>query len=391
MQRAANMLRGSVRIEIEGRFPERFLNLCAAKNVSFWDLQRVSESLYRASVSVKGYLAIRPHADASFCSVKCIGKNGLPFLAWRIRKRYVLIAGFLLVWAALWLSSLFIWDFEVHGNENVSEGEIIAALEDIGIKIGTFGPSINQEDVRSRVLLEIDELSWITVNVSGSRAEVIVRERVPKPVMIDKKTATDVIAQKSGIITKINVYEGKTQLKIGDTVAEGDLLVSGTIESLSNGTRYVHAMADIYARTWYEISRQIPVQYAEKSYTGEKESKKAIVFCGKRLNLYFTSGISGASCDKINMRKNLSLPGDLLSFIGIETETCYEYDLIERQLSQSEAEEILAPRLYDELLSQIDGEVVQSEIYSKVENGMIIVTMRAECQEQIAAVREIER
>ena len=31
-----NLLRGSVRLEVTGAFPERFLNLCAQRGAAFW-------------------------------------------------------------------------------------------------------------------------------------------------------------------------------------------------------------------------------------------------------------------------------------------------------------------------------------------------------------------
>lgn len=390
MQKAANVLRGSVCIEIEGKYPERFVNMCAVKNISFWDLQHVSDTVYHACVSINGYIKIRPLAEPALCTVRCIGRRGLPFFIWKVRKRYILLAGLLLVWAALWLSSLFIWDFEVSGNKEVSSEKILAALEEAGVKIGSFGPKINQEDIRSKVLLQLHGLSWITVNVSGSKAEVIVRERVEKPEMIDESMPSDVVAVKSGIITKINVYRGSTQLKSGDTVMEGDILVNGIIENASSNVRNVHAMADVYARTWYELSAQIPVQYGEKCYTGEEHSCRALIFFGNRMNLYFSSGISYTNCDKITVKENASLPGGVLKFLGTVTETYKEYDIVMRNLSIEDAENLLSPRLYDRLLKQIDGEIVSGRIESNEENGIITVTLFAECEEQIAKVCEID-
>ena len=58
--------------------------------------------------------------------------------------------------------------------------EILRALEQNGVGIGTFSFSLDPEGLRNRVLLEIPELSWLTVNVSGCRATVQVRERVKK-------------------------------------------------------------------------------------------------------------------------------------------------------------------------------------------------------------------
>lgn len=389
MQKAVNALRGSVRVEVEGPFPERFINLCAASEVEFWDLRRVSETVMHVSVRIKGYKKMRPVAEKALCKIKPIGRRGLPFLAWRLRKRYVLIAGFLLVWAALWLMSLFIWEIHVSGNEKVSDEVILAALEDIGIGIGTFGPSISPEELRSEILCRVHELSWITVNVSGSSAEVIVRERTPKPEMLDESKPTNVVAVKAGIITEMYVYEGVSRFNPGDTVVEGDILVSGEIVSKLSETRYVHAMADIYARTWYEISAQIPSEYKEKRYTGDESVKRALIFFGKRINLYFTSGILMHNCDKIAKETKIQLPGGMILPFGIVTETYREYETYVSEISETEAREILGAALYEQLLSQINGEIISAEYETQSVDGIITVTLKAECHEQIAAVSEI--
>ena len=39
MQKLINFLRGSVRLEVTGAFPERFLNLCAQAGIGFWELE----------------------------------------------------------------------------------------------------------------------------------------------------------------------------------------------------------------------------------------------------------------------------------------------------------------------------------------------------------------
>ena len=40
MRKMTNFLRGSVRIRLNGAFPERFLNLCGTENFPFWDIER---------------------------------------------------------------------------------------------------------------------------------------------------------------------------------------------------------------------------------------------------------------------------------------------------------------------------------------------------------------
>ena len=39
VRQIVNLLRGSVELEVQGAFPERFLNLCAQRGVAFWGVE----------------------------------------------------------------------------------------------------------------------------------------------------------------------------------------------------------------------------------------------------------------------------------------------------------------------------------------------------------------
>ncbi len=86
------------------------------------------------------------------------------------------------------IGSFFVWDIQIAGNETVPREVILRSLEKNGVHRGCFGFALNGEDIRNHVLLEIPELSWVAVNVSGCRANVEVRERRTAPKPLDRKT-----------------------------------------------------------------------------------------------------------------------------------------------------------------------------------------------------------
>ena len=50
-RKVLNYLRGQVTVEVESAAPERVLNLCAAHNIPFWELEWLSEIRLRAVTS----------------------------------------------------------------------------------------------------------------------------------------------------------------------------------------------------------------------------------------------------------------------------------------------------------------------------------------------------
>jgi len=307
-------------------------------------------------------------------------------MSWRMRKRYALLIGMILCLGLTGLSSFFVWEITVSGNEKVSAAEILSNLEDLGVHIGCSRLTINQDYLSNEMLQRVPELCWITVNTHGSRADVKVREEIPAPEVIDEKEATVVFAKKSGIIEKMVVLEGAKNVAVGETVQAGDILVTGEMESLSSGTRYVHAMGDIYARTWYTRSVQLSETVGIKNYTGNEKTRYTLVLGGHRISLSFRD-LGWEHYDKEIHEKKLKLLGAVLP-VGVAAETYEEYTV--EYVPASNLEETLKARLLDDLKEETDGgEIIWTEFETKSEEGVMTVTVNAECLEQIGEVRKL--
>jgi len=390
MNKAMNLLRGSARLEISGGFPEQFINTLAAKGIEFWGFKKLKGGRAEVNIPLRALAAVERLKPGLECEVRVLKKKGLPHFLYGLRRRWALFAGLVLCLLGVTVLSLFVWEIEVQGNVTVPESEILSVLDKLGVHIGTFALSIDQQDLRSRALAEIGELSWLTVNVRGTKAEVIVRERIPKPEIVDEDTPTTVVASKGGVITKMNVYKGLPLVNVGDTVAPGDVLVGAEVASLNSGTRLVHAMADVYARTWYEFSCEMPLEYTAKNYTGAKKQKRAIILLGKRINLSLTTGFSHGFCDKIIKKSQVILPGNSHLPVRLITEVYEEYEPEKRIMEISEAEQILKERLTRRLDKLVgDGEKSKVEFKTDVSGNLIRVTLTAECIEQIGKIQEL--
>lgn len=387
MKQAVNFFRGSVRVTIDCPYPERLVNLCAMNDIEFWDFARAGPATVRLTTHIAGYRKLAGFADKAGFSIAGARKLGVPFFLWRLRKRYVLLAGAVFMFVAVWAMSLFVWEIDVYGNEKITTQQILSALEEQNVGIGSFGPSIVSEAISNDLILRIPELAWIAVNVYGSRADILVRERIEKPEIPDMDAPTMVYAVKPGIIVRTSVLQGVSALKPGDTVASGDILISGIMDSISHGKRTEHAMGEIWARTWYDLSAQTTLSAYEKAYTGKTEKKTALIIAGRRINLYFNGGIPFDRYDKITTEKYLTLPGGLVLPIAVVRDAYEEYDAAEIRLSVLEAETLLQRRLLERLDQLSGGEVVKTDFKTTISGGVVTVALSAECLEQIGAER----
>lgn len=380
----------SVEIEVTCHSAERFLNICADNGINFRDVKKISADELRLKVGERDCRFIERSASRYGYTVSRIDESGIVFTAQKIKRRYVLLFGMTLFIGALWLSSLFVWEIKVTGNERVPDTKILAQLEELGIGVGTFRAKISQEYVSNEMLQRIDELSFIAINVTGSRAEVVVREERESADIQNEDRIQKIVAEKSGVITKLTLFEGTAKVSEGDTVVAGDELVSAVKESVSSGNRLVCADAEIYARTWYELEAQMPDAAVGKTYTGDKSTRFAIILCGKRINLYFNGRNAVDSYDKIIETKGIEIFGTVLP-IQIVKETAREYLPEDQKTDLEEAKAILADGLEERLRDEIgeDGEIVKTEFVTVAENGTIKMTLKAECIERIDKEAEL--
>lgn len=386
MEKTTNLLRGCVRVEIRGAFPENMLNHMARAGIAFWGAEPADEFTARFTVYSRDLEAVRHTASAAQCSVSVLGRKGSTVILRRLRRRRVLLISLVVCLLALGASSLFIWNIEVTGNETVSDGEILRALDECGVSIGSFWPDFSSDLIRNSMLLKMPELRWMTVNVSHSRAEVIVRERVPKPDIVDNDEPVNVVARKTGIITRMSVLQGSPTVRVGDAVLGGELLVTGAMESPYAEMRFVHAMAKVEAAVWYELTAEAELSEYAKNYTGREGTRWALLLGGRRINFYRNTGKYDNSCGKITSIYPFSLKDVFTLPLTLVREDFQEYESSEIRRDEAALRKSLEAKLSAVLSAELDGrgEVVSASFVSSEKNGLMTVTLRAECREDIS-------
>lgn len=390
--RLVNALRGSVRLEVEGAFPERFLNLCAQRGILFWNVEWMETTRLRLTVTRRGSRQAAALGERTLCIVTPAGRKGMPYFLARFRKRYAFWVGMGLSMAAVCVLSSFVLTIEVKGNTNVPTAQILTELRRQGLGIGTFGPGLDERTVGNKVLLQLPQLSWLSINLYGTRAEVLVREAVEAPELVDAQEYGSVVARASGIVTRVEALTGEAVVKVGDTVLEGETLISGTVhlegpaysDKPEIGQIQVRASGRVYARTWRTMAAQLPLEAQVKRYTGEETNLWSVTALGRRTDFFGKGGISFDRYDKISHTWTLTLPGGEEMPLAVQRETCRAYELETLAVEPDAAEAMLKERLMEALEEAVgEGEIVSTEFAVETENGMLTVTLQAECREEI--------
>lgn len=379
----SDKLRGRVRAEIRAAFPEALLNNCAAYGVAVRNVLRKDACTLRLDVYEKDWETVRELASSLQAEATLLEREGGIRDRKQLRRRAVLLISLLCMGAMLLWSELHIWEIEVRGCETLTRGQVLRALEDSGVSAGTYWPALSADAVRSRMLLRLPRLAWMTVNVSGSRAVVWIVERSEKPEIYAESEAADVVAARPGILRDLTVLNGHPLVGRGSAVLRGETLVTGSLDSLSHPTRYVRAEARVLADTWYEWTAVEPEGREKESGEKSVPGCLALQFGKKRVNLLPGSRKVLDGYDKIVHEYT----------VGVEGLFAFPVTLIREEYRSGCDMGTQAPsageRLRTALAERIEGEVLQARITAYGRDGWRYTTLRAHCLENIAQTAEI--
>lgn len=392
VRQMVNLFRGSVRLEVAGAFPERFLNLCAQRGTAFWDVEWPDSHTLRLTVAWRDRAGLEELAERTGCGVTEEGRKGAPSFLKRFQKRYALLLGLALALLAVSILSRFVLVVEVEGNRTVPTRTIVAELWRQGLRPGVYGPSLAVRDISNQALLRLDGLSWMAINLHGIRAQVVVRETLKKPELVDRTVVGDIVAEAPGIVTHLEAWSGDAAVAEGATVLPGDVLIRGSIKMdppqySENPPRWmpVRAMGKVTGRTWRTLSAAIPLQAEVKALTGQEETRWSLTFLDRRMNFSQNSGISFPKYDKITRMWNLILPRGLTLPFALCRETVREYETVSLPIHTEAAQAMLEDCLLTQLTELLGetGQEVSHSFTAGERDGQLVVTLDAECSEEL--------
>lgn len=391
MKKATNYLRGALRLEAVGPYPERFINICSANGIPFWGVERVDDTTLRLTVPLsRGKTAIRL-GEKALCQVTVVGRSGAPERLRGFRFRWGMMAGVVLSVLAVLLSR-FVLVIEITGDTAIPRGVLLAELERAGLYPGVYGPAVDERAISNRMLLAVEELGFLSVNLHGVRAQVVVRDALPRPEVEPTDQRRDLVAAKGGRVLEVTDLAGATLVEEGALVKAGDTLISGSVtvtnadgsEELS--TYQVYAKGEVWAQVEEIFSASTPLSCHGKAYTGKTDRMWEVVILGKSFKISPKPFQPFAYYDKIEVTHTITLGDGLTLPFGLIERRAEEYQPVTQTLDPNSAEEFLRRVLQQRLEWAVgeDGSILSQQWSVKQDNGALTVTVTAQCREQIA-------
>lgn len=382
---------GYVRIEVEGYYIERFINICTNKKILIWNLKREKGVKLYLSIGINDFKKLSTIARKTNCKVKILRKRGVPFLLNRYKKRKLFAIFLILILALIFTSSRYVWNVDISIKDNLELENISEDIENLGITRGIPKNRIDTEKVINELRLKRDDIAWVGIDIVGTSVKINIVKADKSPDIIKNTDYCNIVAKKAGTIQKITAQNGTAVVNVGDTVQKGDILIAGYMEGKYTDTRYVHSLGEVDAIILYEKSKEVRFNQDIYHYTGNEENKYEISFNTWKIKLY--KNFSKFNLYEITTEeKNIKLLDNFYLPISIKKITNKEQTKENKTYSIEEAVDIGEKELSPEIEKEIENKdmIIDKNVKKEEYENSVIVTVIYSVLENIGENQKIE-
>ena len=273
-----------VKFSVYSGFYNEFLNYLCDSDIPVFNIEE-SQLGFIAVCYASDYKQIVSARKKYQTRIKIVEKKGLWFICRGPMKRKGILVGVMIFALLSWLFSLIIWKINIHTDDWSLKNQLVAQLFDNGIYAGALCSEEKLNTVEKEILSVNSSIKYISLNFYKGVLDCEIQLATPKKNYISQLKSENIYAQMSGIISKLNVYEGFSQVELGQSVSQGNILVSTDYtdkhgNSYMQKTRaYIEALCD----KTYII--QIPFDKTAEILTGEKHTETTIYCLNKEIAL----------------------------------------------------------------------------------------------------------
>lgn len=369
---ALRWVMGTVRFSIHGA-PEPFLNQCARSGISLWNIEKKED--FTACILAGGYRHLLPSARKTKCVLK-------------VRERRGLVVGAILAFLLVQILSLHVWSVEVSGNVGIPTAQIESVASELGLKPGVWKKDIQAKLLQEQLMNAFPQTSWLSVNTSGCLIRIELEELSEKPDLEANKRACNILAKATGQILYMEVYAGTPEVKEGDAVVEGQLLLNAVVEDTYGGNTLKHAAGKIIAATQHTFTTQVEMQKEIAQETGHIVTRRSATVFGLRIPLSFTGKPDGTyrlEAEQVRLKVM-----DSLLPVSFYKENWIEEMRQVVPMSQEEALQKAREEVAIQQKEQLgDATITAQQETVEVRDGVLYYRVDVNCEENIGVESEV--
>ncbi|MBB6445984.1 sporulation protein YqfD [Bacillus benzoevorans] len=380
-----NFYLGSVVVKITGKGLERCINNLTRNGLSIWDVRRQGVQSITFKIKLDEVHKLRVNIRGSGCRAEFLKREGVPFFLKRLYKNSGILVGAIFFLVVLLLLSNMVWGIKIDGADPATEYKIRKELDKIGIKTGKFQWSVdNVESIQRQLSNRIEEITWVGVELNGTTYHLQVVEK-NEPKQPEYLSPQHLVAKKKAVIVDMFVEEGQMVVDIHDSVAEGQLLVSGLIGK-EGETIEVPAKGKVWGETWYRSDVELPLKSTFQVYNGNEKRKFYLKAWNYNIPVWGFGRTEYKDYDIESNEKTVNFLKWKLP-VSFVSDTIREKDQETRIYSKDEAIETALEMARADIKDKLDEDASikgENVLHQSIDNGKVKISVHFQIIENIA-------
>lgn len=391
----SRIISGWLTVEIRGQRPERLLNLALREGLALTDVRWLGPGRLEAQLTPDDLKRLRPLTRRSRCRLRIRRRQGLPFWLAAARRRPLLPAAILLFIPLLAFLSSLVAEVTVTSPYELDPREealVYQLAREAGVEAGRCRWAMDLEAAEKAILRGFPRLFYVEILRHGNRLEIAVVRRIDVPEDEQIRPPGDLVAAAPGVIIDALVQRGTAAVASGDTVRQGQTLISGAYAG-----DYLGAAGIVTARVFGEGYGECYTEEVQLRQTGRLGQQVRLARPGGPGALLLASGPDIALGLRRESRRPLLLWRKIPLPVEIVLIEVAEIDPVRIRHTPEQARlaaSALARRRAWEKLASLTGEELlaparYSEQLIDLGDGVIRVRALAESEAEIGSFRPL--
>lgn len=169
---------GFIDVEIQGLNLEKFLNLLIKNNIEVCCVRRIEFNKFCVKVPYSNYKKFLEISNKLCYNIVVNKYTGLIKFLKFFKARFALVLSLICAIVLMVISNMFVFQFEIKGNKNISNEQICEVLSKNNISFGTLKTNVNLKEIQNLLLGNFEELSLVSCTIVGNTLFINIKESI---------------------------------------------------------------------------------------------------------------------------------------------------------------------------------------------------------------------
>lgn len=371
-----------VTLRFNGLMLEKLVERATKEGVSFRLVKRIKGREAILETDKAGAEKLMLIAERFSLDIRQVDSRGSGEVLRRVRRRWTLPAAIVIVGMMAMGLLGRVWVIDIHMIDGGDPAGIEKALADMSIQPGISLDKSDMDLLQTLLKANCPSYAYVGARKQGVRLLIEATETFPAPDVYDYTATRDIIAKMDALVYSVDVLAGTANVKPGQYVKKGDVLISGTERDDRETTRGVNAMGSVMASAWFRGEASRPLVEDVVVRTGSRRVESEIRLWDYSLPLKKCEGFETEQVE------DAFYPiGGIIAPLGILKRTHYETVTQRRIPDMDEVKAEASKEAFDTAMSQSpEGAqlVDRWEDFSVIDNDTLISRAVVEVRLDIA-------